>query len=82
MRVMIKHLQMSRFAAIGRIAVFATAIAVPTWSIVPSRVTAQSADLVLCDRVAADPADPDKPADVKGTPDIPPSAQLLSSEKM
>ncbi len=26
----------------------------------------QSADLVLCDRVAADPADPDKPADVKG----------------
>jgi uncharacterized protein len=29
-----------------------------------------SADLVLCDRVAADPSDPDKPADVKGTPDI------------
>jgi TPR repeat protein len=27
---------------------------------------AQSADLVLCDRVAADPADPDKPADVRG----------------
>ena len=27
---------------------------------------AQSADLVLCDRIAADPADPDKPADVKG----------------
>jgi TPR repeat protein len=27
---------------------------------------AQSADLVLCDRVAADPTDPDKPADVKG----------------
>ena len=24
---------------------------------------AQSADLVLCDRVAADPADPDKPAE-------------------
>jgi uncharacterized protein len=31
---------------------------------------AQSADLVLCDRVAADPSDPDKPADVRGTPDI------------
>ena len=31
---------------------------------------AQSADLVLCDRLAADPADPDKPADVKGTPEI------------
>lgn len=27
---------------------------------------AQSADLVLCDRVASDPADPDKPADVPG----------------
>jgi TPR repeat protein len=31
---------------------------------------AQSADLVLCDRLAADPADPDKPADVKGMPEI------------
>src|SRR4029453_9341902 len=31
---------------------------------------AQSADLVLCDRVAADPPDPDKPADVKGVSDI------------
>src|SRR3954470_5643520 len=31
---------------------------------------AQSADLVLCDRIAADPTDPDKPKDVKGTPDI------------
>ena len=31
---------------------------------------AQSADLVLCDRVAADPSDPDKPADVKGVSDI------------
>jgi TPR repeat protein len=31
---------------------------------------AQSADLVLCDRVAADPADPDKPADAKCVPDI------------
>ena len=34
---------------------------------------AQSADLVLCDRLAADPADPDKPPDVKGTRDIAPS---------
>ena len=40
---------------------------------VPSFVRAQSADLVLCDRIAADPADPDKPADVKGTPSIAPS---------
>lgn len=34
---------------------------------------AQSADLVLCDRVAADPADPDKPRDVKGVTQIEPS---------
>jgi uncharacterized protein len=33
-------------------------------------VRAQSADLVLCDRIAADPADPDKPADVKGVSEI------------
>src|SRR5277367_4686033 len=38
-----------------------------------SPARAQSADLVLCDRLAADPADPDKPADVKGTPEIAPS---------
>jgi TPR repeat protein len=38
-----------------------------------SAARAQSADLVLCDRVAADPADPDKPADVRGTSDIAPS---------
>jgi uncharacterized protein len=37
---------------------------------VPSSADAQSADLVLCDRIAADPADPDKPADVKGVPEI------------
>jgi TPR repeat protein len=35
-----------------------------------SSAHAQSADLVLCDRIAADPADPDKPTDVKGTPVI------------
>ena len=31
---------------------------------------AQSADLVLCDRVAADPSDPDKPRDVTGVNQI------------
>jgi TPR repeat protein len=36
----------------------------------PVLVHAQSADLMLCDRLAADPADPDKPADVKGVTDI------------
>jgi uncharacterized protein len=38
-----------------------------------SPARAQSADLVLCDRLAADPTDPDKPADVKGAADIAPS---------
>ena len=38
-----------------------------------STARAQSADLVLCDRIAADPTDPDKPADVKGVADIAPS---------
>ena len=34
---------------------------------------AQSADLVLCDRVAADAADPDKPKDVQGVAKIAPT---------
>lgn len=33
---------------------------------IKSIADAQSADLVLCDRVAADPTDPDKPASVQG----------------
>jgi TPR repeat protein len=40
---------------------------------VPSRGHAQSADLVLCDRLAADPSDPDKPADVTGVDHVVPS---------
>lgn len=36
----------------------------------PLAARAQSADLVLCDRVAADPSDPDKPADVRGVAEI------------
>ena len=52
----------------SRMAVLAIALAASCAN--SSIVKAQSADLVLCDRVAADPADPDKPADVKGTPDI------------
>ena len=35
-----------------------------------SPARAQSADLVLCDRLAADPSDPDKPADVRGVADV------------
>jgi len=38
--------------------------------LMPSPAHAQSADLVLCDRVAADPSDPDKPADVRGVTDV------------
>ena len=38
--------------------------------LVPRLAHAQSADLVLCDRLAADPSDPDKPADVRGVTDI------------
>jgi TPR repeat protein len=56
------------FAAAVRIAVAAFAVAAA-----PSLARAQSADLVLCDRLAADPADPDKPADVKGVAEIEPS---------
>jgi uncharacterized protein len=55
-------------AAIRGIALIATSIA-----LVPTLARAQSADLVLCDRLAADPADPDKPADVKGVPGVAPS---------
>jgi uncharacterized protein len=51
----------------------ATAIVAAGASVIPVSARAQSADLVLCDRLAADPADPDKPADVKGTPDVAPS---------
>jgi uncharacterized protein len=39
----------------------------------PTLALAQSADLVLCDRLAADASDPDKPADVKGVSDVAPS---------
>jgi TPR repeat protein len=48
-------------------------MAMATCFAIPSAARAQSADLVLCDRLAADPADPDKPADVKGASDIAPS---------
>jgi TPR repeat protein len=63
----------NRFAAvsigIGMLALVG-AVAVP-W--VHPAAYAQSADLVLCDRVAADPADPDKPPDVRGVAEVAPS---------
>jgi hypothetical protein len=39
----------------------------------PLQAYAQSADLVLCDRVAAAPDDPGKPKDIAGVPTIAPS---------
>jgi TPR repeat protein len=68
MSIPMKSPHVSWLAATFRIAVTAIAIAAT-----PSSAHAQSADLVLCDRLAADPADPDKPADVKGTAEIAPS---------
>src|SRR6202165_385790 len=62
---MMIRLQAFSFAAISCIAVSAILIVA-----MPTLAHAQSADLVLCDRLAADPSDPDKPADVKGTPDV------------
>jgi uncharacterized protein len=49
------------------------ALAALLLALAPSWALAQSADLVLCDRVAADPADPDKPADIKGVAEVAPA---------
>jgi uncharacterized protein len=49
---------------------YCLAYAVVALALAPSLAHAQSADLVLCDRVAADPSDPDKPADVRGVADV------------
>jgi TPR repeat protein len=67
MCVMTKPSRSLSFAAIG------VALAAMLIAAMPDPADAQSADLVLCDRLAADPADPDKPADVKGTPDVAPN---------
>jgi TPR repeat protein len=53
-------------AAAGAIA----ALMMLTPAATPTPALAQSADLVLCDRIAADPSDPDKPADVRGVAEI------------
>jgi uncharacterized protein len=58
-----RNLRFMKRALQGLLIVVATALA-------QGRAYTQSADLVLCDRVASDPADPDKPADAKGVPDI------------
>jgi TPR repeat protein len=43
------------------------------FALAPALARAQSADLVLCDRLAADPSDPDRPADAKGVTDVAPA---------
>lgn len=59
---------MKRFSTVAQcFAVGATALVMLSSG---GRAHAQSADLVLCDRLAADPADPDKPADTKGVINI------------
>lgn len=50
--------------------ILACGVSVALVASIHSTAHAQSADLVLCDRVAADPADPDKPADIKGVSEI------------
>lgn len=59
----------------GAVAVAGVCIGLPPLAIaaLSSAAHAQPADLVLCDRLAADPSDPDKPADIKGAPDLAPS---------
>jgi TPR repeat protein len=49
------------------------ALAALLLALAPSWALAQSADLVLCDRLAADPADPDKPTDIKGVAEVAPA---------
>jgi len=53
---------------------YCLALAVVALALAPSLTLsmahAQSADLVLCDRLAADPSDPDKPADVRGVTNV------------
>jgi TPR repeat protein len=71
MCVMIKRSRALSHSAAGRVALAAIAAAACLTD--PSSAKAQSADLVLCDRLAADPSDTDKPAEVKGTSDVAPA---------
>src|SRR5205814_864167 len=56
---------MKRFFSLGLAAIAVVAASAPA--------QAQSADLVLCDRLTANASDPDKPADVKSVSDVAPS---------
>jgi TPR repeat protein len=63
-------IMIKRFGAVSIAYNFSIGLLALTIASDHSSAHAQSADLVLCDRLAADPADPDKPADVKGVADI------------
>jgi TPR repeat protein len=65
-------------AVAARLAIPAMAAAVMLGN--PTELRAQSADLVLCDRLAADPADPDKPGEVRGVGEIA-AADVLTAIK-
>ncbi len=58
--------------SLWRAPAFGLALAMSLVAAAPSGLRAQSADLVLCDRLAGDPADPEKPAGVKGAAEIAP----------
>ena len=60
---------MKRYRTVPMAVVFDVILAI-AFGAAPSVAHAQSADLVLCDRLAADPADPDKPTDVRGVADV------------
>jgi uncharacterized protein len=68
--IMIKRIMMKRSGAVSIAYAFGIVLSVPTIAALHSSAHGQSADLVLCDRLAADPTDPDKPTDVKGAGDI------------
>jgi len=61
-----------KFAAMTRTGAVLIALAA-SFCLAPLTAHAQSADLVLCDRVAADPSDPDRPKDIAGVPAIAPA---------
>jgi TPR repeat protein len=66
-------IMMTRSGAVSIGCCFGVGLLVLAIAPLHSSARAQSADLALCDRLAADPADPDKPADVKGVADVAPS---------
>jgi TPR repeat protein len=68
--IMIKRIMMKRSGTVSIAYAFSIVLSVATIAALHSSAHGQSADLVLCDRLAADPTDPDKPTDVKGTSEI------------